>query len=145
MYIEWQTQTKLSLTSEYNSPTRLIMDRLEDRNRASEIEFKKRSHFALVKTTLVAVKSMEGFEGSANMKDAVLKRALYYATLALPSHVSYLDLGDGAVFERTPDQLKNIPEEQRQGWDLKKLDLYAAELAQSLNMDWTPFYPSNLN
>lgn len=60
---------------------------------------------------------------------------------ALPGHVATLDLGDGVSISRADDELKWIPLDKRETWDLARVDQMAATQARAVQQPWNPKFP----
>ena len=56
----------------------------------------------------------------------------------LPSNVASINLGEKVIAEKSEDQLQGIAPNQRETWDLSRVDQFAASLAQQAREIWIP-------
>lgn len=61
----------------------------------------------------------------------------------LPPGVVAVQVKEGLIAQRTQREINQIPEAFRQTWTLPQIDSHAANIAQSLNKEWTPIYPNS--
>ena len=59
----------------------------------------------------------------------------------LPKHVVTIDLGDQLSATRPEDQIQYLPLNQRETWNLPRIDQYAAKLSESIRQGWKPIFP----
>jgi hypothetical protein len=59
----------------------------------------------------------------------------------LPKHVVKLDLGDQLSVARPDKDIRYLPLNKRETWDLPHVDQYAAKLSQSIQQEWKPIFP----
>lgn len=72
------------------------------------------------------------------MADEFKKRLGEMLWPALPGHVAQVNLGEEASISRNPDDLRFIPEAQRETWDLARVDKLGADQSRAMQLEWKP-------
>ncbi|HUD19503.1 MAG TPA: hypothetical protein VMR81_03610 [Patescibacteria group bacterium] len=100
-----------------------------------------RKSIMLFQQVLTSIAESSSKEYSHATQNEMKQRLAALIWKGLPKHVVGIDLGDQLNATRPEDQMKYIPLNQRETWDLPRIDQYAATLSESIKQEWKPIFP----